>query len=200
MQLDQLRYEHEYSTHGYQCIAGVDEVGMGCLAGPVVAAACVLNLKEIPPGINDSKKLTAKKRSELEIQIKKSAVTWAIASASVEEIDTINIYHAAKLAMKRAVELLRVAPDFLLIDGRGRIESKIPQLTVIKGDQLSFSIGAASILAKVFRDGLMEEMDGKYPGYGFASHKGYGSASHRKFLSEKGRTPMHRKSFSWTPV
>lgn len=195
-----LRFENEYLEKGYKCIAGVDEVGMGCLAGPVVASAVILDLKKIPEGITDSKKLTAKKREVLSEQIQETALGFAIASATVEEIDTINIYHAAKLAMKRAVEKLKPAADFLLIDGRGKIESAIPQIAIVKGDFLSVSIGAASILAKVFRDNLMRDMDTKFPGYGFASHKGYGSVVHRKALQEKGTTPHHRKSFSWTPV
>lgn len=175
-------------------------MGMGCLAGPVIAAACILNLKDIPDGIDDSKKLTPKKREEISKELKERALSWAIAESTVEEIDTINIYHAAKLAMKRAVEGLRLKADFLLIDGRGKIESTLPQIAIVKGDQLSFSIGAASILAKVFRDELMQKFDKKYPGYGFASHKGYGSVLHRRSLMEKGQTSIHRKSFSWTPV
>lgn len=200
MQQKKLIYEHEYLKKGYTCVAGVDEVGMGCLAGPVVAAACVLNLKDIPAGIDDSKKLTAKKREEISKLLKEKALAWSIAEASVEEIDTINIYHAAKLAMKRAVEGLKLTPDFLLIDGRGKLDTKIGQIAIVKGDQLSFSIGAASILAKVHRDAMMQEFDVKYPGYGFASHKGYGSELHRRSLMQKGQTIIHRKSFSWTPV
>lgn len=196
----QLRYELEYTNQGYKCIAGVDEVGVGCLAGPVIAAACILNLKDIPKGIDDSKKLTAKKRVEISKELKERALCWSIAAASVEEIDSINIYQAARLAMKRAVESLKLSADFILIDGRGKIETNIPQLAIVKGDQMSFSIGAASILAKVFRDDLMLEFDALYPGYGFASHKGYGSVLHRTSLMEKGETKIHRKSFSWTPV
>lgn len=173
---------------------------MGCLAGPVVAAACILNLKDIPEGIDDSKKLSPKKRLEVSKLIREKAVAWKIASASVEEIDTINIYQAAKLAMRRAVEGLHIPADYLLIDGRGKIDITIPQTAIVKGDQFSFSIGAASILAKVNRDALMLEMDETYPGYGFASHKGYGSLLHRQSLTKKGQTPLHRKSFSWTPV
>lgn len=200
MHHDTLQYEKEYLLQGYKCIAGVDEVGMGCLAGPVIAAAVVLNLKDIPPGITDSKKLSAKRREELSIEIKNRSLGFAIGKAEVEEIDSLNIYHAARLAMKRAVESLKVKPDFLLMDGRGKILCEIPQLAIVKGDFLSVSIGAASIIAKVYRDALMEQMDSEYPGYFFAKHKGYGSVLHRQNLQKKGRTPIHRKSFSWTPV
>lgn len=200
MRNDTLQFEKEYLLQGYQCIAGIDEVGMGCLAGPVIAAAVVLNLKDIPEGITDSKKLSPKKRSELAIEIKKRSLGFSFGRAEVEEIDTINIYQAAKLAMKRAVEGLALKPDFLLMDGRGKIDCEIPQLAIVKGDFLSVSIGAASIIAKVYRDEMMEALDKTFPGYFFAKHKGYGSALHRKNLQEKGRSPIHRKSFSWTPV
>lgn len=174
---------------------------MGCLAGPVVAAAVVLSPEtKIPRGIDDSKKLTSKKREELDLLIRNSAVCFAIGVAQVEEIDSINIYQAARLAMKRALDQLRVPPQFLLVDGRGRVDCEIPQLCIVKGDQLSVAIGAASIIAKVFRDNLMRRMDDTYPGYDFAGHKGYGSVAHRKSLQERGPTPLHRKSFSWTPV
>jgi ribonuclease HII len=179
------QYELEYRKRGYQCIAGVDEVGVGCLAGPVVAAAVVLNWDDIPDGITDSKKLSAKVRQVLASEIRQRAVAHAIGIASVEEVDTINIFHAAKLAMVRAVNLLRLTTQILLI---------------IKGDLLSVSIGAASILAKVHRDHQMEQMDEVYPGYGFAKHKGYGSVEHRRQLQRQGPSPIHRKSFSWTPV
>lgn len=200
MRRDTLKFEKEYLLQGYQCIAGVDEVGVGCLAGPVVAAAVILNLKDIPKGITDSKKLSEKKREELSVEIKNRSLGYAIGRAEVEEIDTINIYHAARLAMKRAVDSLQLKPDFLLMDGRGKILCEIPQLAVVKGDLLSISIGAASIIAKVYRDTLMQELDTQYPGYFFAKHKGYGSVLHRQNLQEKGRSPIHRKSFSWTPV
>ncbi len=173
---------------------------MGCLAGPVVAAAVILRLEDIPRKIDDSKALTALQRVKLDIEIRKRAVAFAIGSASVEEIDTINILQAARLAMARAVRALAILPDLLLIDGRFRIDHDCEQLTLIKGDHLSVSIGAASIIAKVHRDTLMAEMDSHFPGYGFAKHKGYGSHFHRVCLMEKGPSPIHRKSFSWTPV
>lgn len=173
---------------------------MGCLAGPVVAAAVILNTDAIPKGIDDSKKLTAKKREELDLLIRESAVAFSVASASVEEIDAINIFHAAKLAMVRAVEGLRQPADALLIDGKHALKIELPQVCIVKGDHLSVSIGAASILAKVFRDRFMRERDEEFPGYAFASHKGYGSVVHRQALQKLGPTPLHRKSFSWTPV
>jgi len=182
-------------------LCGIDEVGMGCLAGPVVAAACIFREGQIPNGIRDSKLLTAKRREELDVEIRETALSFAIASATVEEIDTINILQAARLAMRRAIGQLNHPPHYLLIDGRFPIkEIALPQQAIIKGDRKSVSIGAASILAKVFRDRLMAEMDTTYPGYGFAQHKGYGSELHRKAMQNLGVTPLHRKSFSWTPV
>lgn len=196
-----IDHESECWSQRYRYVAGVDEVGMGCLAGPVVAAAVVFaSASAIPAGINDSKLLSSKKRAELDIRIRESALAYAVAWAEVEEIDTINIYQAARLAMRRAIEQLNPRPDFLLIDGRGRVEIAIPQKSLIKGDTLSFSIGAASILAKVYRDNWMRSLDEKFPGYSFAKHKGYGSREHRLALQSLGASPLHRKSFSWTPV
>jgi len=195
-----LSWESELLQQGFKFIAGIDEVGMGCLAGPVVAAAVILDLEKIPVGITDSKKLTPLKRTKLDQEIKSSAKAYSMGWASVEEIDQINIYQAARLAMKRAVHNLSLSPDFLLIDGRASLELNIKQKTLIKGDLLSQSIGAASIIAKVYRDDLMKKMDEVYPGYEFAKHKGYGSVLHRSRLQERGRSPLHRKSFSWAPV
>ncbi len=194
------KYELECSAKGYRCISGVDEVGMGCLAGPVVAAAVILDPNDIPDGIDDSKKLSAKKREQISLEVKKRALAFHIAQASVEEIDSINIYHAAKLAMKRAIEGLSLKSDYVLMDGRGSLEISIPHLAIVKGDSLSLSIGAASIIAKVTRDQWMEEFDQTIPGYGFSKHKGYGSVFHRQCLTEIGPSIIHRKSFSWTPV
>ena len=196
----ELHWERKLWSEGLSLVAGLDEVGMGCLAGPVVAAAVILDPVDIPAGIKDSKKLSPKKRSELKALIENSAIDFAIGMASVEEIDHLNIYHAARLAMKRAVEKLEVNPQFLLVDGRATIDLEIGQEAIVKGDEKSFSIGAASILAKVFRDDLMIQFDSDYPGYEFARHKGYGSVLHRKNLQERGPSPIHRKSFSWTPV
>jgi len=195
-----IQWEKETRQQGFNCIAGLDEVGMGCLAGPVVAAAVILDLNKVPDGITDSKLLSPKKRQLLKVQIEESALDFAIGMASVEEIDQINIYHAARLAMKRAVEKLTLKPDYLLIDGRAKLDLSISQQAIVKGDQSCLSIGAASILAKVFRDQMMTDFDQEYPGYEFAKHKGYGSVLHRQHLQQKGPSPLHRKSFSWTPV
>ncbi len=196
-----LQHESECWDLGYTCVAGVDEVGMGCLAGPVVAAAVIFSKgTEIPKGIDDSKVLSAKRRNELDVFIRESALAVSIAWAGVDEIDSINIYQAARLAMKRAVEKLDPLPDFLLIDGRAKVDLKVSQKSLIKGDSLSVSIGAASIVAKVYRDKWMCALDEKFPGYAFAKHKGYGSREHRLALQALGPTPLHRKSFSWTPV
>ncbi len=173
---------------------------MGCLAGPVVAAAVILSPKDIPKGIDDSKKLSATKRELLDVEIRARAVCFSIACATVEEIDTINIFHAARLAMMRAVHALNPCAHHLLIDGNHALRTGISQTCIVKGDALSVSICAASILAKVYRDKLMREMDQSYPGYRFADHKGYGSVVHRQALQNLGPTPLHRKSFSWTPV
>lgn len=173
---------------------------MGCLAGPVVAAAVILRLDDIPRGIDDSKKLTALQRETLDEEIRKRAVAYAIGLADVDEIDAINILRASQLAMCRAVKNLSSPPDMLLIDGRFKIECEAPQLCLVKGDHLSVSIGAASIVAKVHRDALMTKMDEIYPGYEFAKHKGYGSVLHRQRLQAQGPSPLHRKSFTWSPV
>jgi ribonuclease HII len=193
-------HEYEYRARGYELIAGVDEVGCGCLAGPVVAAAVILRWDDIPVGITDSKKLSDKKRTELAIEIRQRALCFAVGVADVEEVDRLNIFHAAKLAMCRAVDQLAPKPQFLFIDGKFRIPHKLQQLCLVKGDLHSVSIGAASIVAKVHRDRYMEELEGVYPGYGFAQHKGYGSVFHRQQIQDRGPTPIHRKSFSWTPV
>ena len=194
-------FEDAANVQGHQVIAGVDEVGMGCLAGPVVAGAVVLpRLFSMTCELNDSKKVSEKKRKIISEQLKLEKVPFALGMASVEEIDSLNIYQAARLAMRRAVEMLPLRPDFLLIDGRAKVELPIPQVSIIKGDQKSVSIAAASILAKVYRDTLMLEMDAKYPGYYFANNKGYGSVLHRKGLMAQGRSEIHRTSSSWKPV
>jgi ribonuclease HII len=194
------QYELEYRARGYTYIAGVDEVGVGCLAGPVVAAAVILNWDDIPDGITDSKKLSPRQREELATEIQLRSLVCAVGSADVSEVDSLNIFHAAKLAMVRAVKQLEPPPEILLVDGKFGIPHAIEQRCLVKGDLLSVSIGAASILAKVSRDREMALMDGLYPGYGFAKHKGYGSVEHRKNLQRQGPSPIHRKSFSWTPV
>ena len=200
MAIGKTAFEQECRAEGFVRVAGLDEVGMGCLAGPVVAAAVILDHLNVPKGIDDSKKLSPTRREQLDQEIRRCAVSFGVGLASVEEIDEFNIYQAARLAMRRAVKELKVVPDFLLVDGRAKIECPIPQRSIIKGDLLSVSIGAASILAKVYRDALMGELDLRYPGYEFAKHKGYGSVLHRERLGARGASPIHRKSFSWTPV
>jgi ribonuclease HII len=180
---------------GARRIAGVDEVGRGPLFGPVVAAAVILPEGCHLHGLTDSKKLSAKKRAELDAAIRAHAVCWAIAEVDAEIIDRINIRQASLLAMRRAVEQLAQSPDFLLIDGRDTIDWECEQRAVIRGDATSFSIAAASVLAKVYRDRLLVELDGAYPGYGLARHKGYGSPEHMAALERLGPTPLHRRSY-----
>jgi ribonuclease HII len=176
-------------------IAGVDEVGRGPLFGPVVAAAVILPRGCRLEGLTDSKKLTEKKRIELDVEIRSNAIAWAIAAVDAETIDRINIRRASLVAMRRAVEQLALSPDFLLIDGRDTIDWECPQQAVIRGDGTSFSIAAASVLAKVYRDRLLVELDREFPGYGLARHKGYGSPEHLAALERLGPTPLHRKSY-----
>lgn len=191
---DLLMYEKEY-WQSYEHIAGIDEVGRGCLFGDVVAAAVIL-----PPGlvledVNDSKKLSPKKRDMLYEIIMEQAVAVGIGYSDAHTIDRINIKQATRLAMKQAVEQLAIIPDYLLIDAE-TIDSTIPQLSVIKGDATSQSIAAASIVAKVTRDRLCQgEWDALYPEYGIAIHKGYATKLHREQILALGPTPMHRKSF-----
>ncbi len=181
-------------------VCGVDEAGRGPWAGPVSAAAVILpdNPRKVPKGLDDSKKLTAKAREALELEIQDKAVAWAVAFASVEEIATLNILHAAGLAMRRAVEALSVRPTFALVDGNYRFDLPCQVKTVVGGDGKSKSIAAASILAKVARDRLMIEMDERYPGYGFASHKGYHAEVHVEALRTLGPCEIHRRA--WGPV
>lgn len=187
--------EQEARAQGYLRIAGVDEVGRGPLAGPVTAAAVILNPDDIPAGLNDSKKLTARARATLAAEIEARA-TVAVAHASVEEIDTLNILRASHLAMERAVAALSPQPDFLLIDGnmipRGLT---MPARAVVKGDARSLSIAAASIVAKVWRDRIMVDLAQQFPGYGWETNAGYPSKAHRAALQNLGVTPHHRRSF-----
>ena len=176
-------------------ICGVDEAGRGPLAGPVCAAAVILPEGEIIPGLNDSKKLTDKKRRELFPIIKEQAIAYGIAFASEKEIDEINILQATFLAMKRAIAQLDGKADFALIDGNRETDFGIPCLTVIKGDSRSANIAAASVLAKVTRDIYMEELAEQYPQYGFEIHKGYGTKAHYAALTEHGMCDAHRRSF-----
>ncbi|WP_372782963.1 ribonuclease HII [Phenylobacterium sp.] len=179
-------------------VCGVDEAGRGPWAGPVSAAAVILNPRKVPKGLDDSKKLSAKTRETLEVEIKAKAVAWGVGFASVEEIASLNILHATGLAMCRAIEALAVQPVFALVDGNYRFKLPCEVKTVVGGDGKSKSIAAASILAKVARDRLMVEMDARYPGYGFAGHKGYRAQVHADGLLALGPCEIHR--LSWGPV
>jgi ribonuclease HII len=180
--------------------AGCDEVGRGCLCGPVVAAAVILPFNYANELVNDSKKLTKSHRQSLVAEIKSEAIAWAIAEASVEEIDTINILHASFLAMSRAVELLKIIPEHLLIDGnRFKSHLNLPYTCIIQGDEKYASIAAASILAKEYRDEMMERYAQEYPGYGWETNVGYPTRIHREGILKMGLTPLHRKSFRHLP-
>lgn len=191
-----LRFETPLWTSGVMHVAGIDEAGMSPLAGPVSAAAVVLQPNTRIRYVDDSKKLDAAARSELALEIKEKAAAWCVAFAGVDEIDTINIYWAGLLAMRRAIEGLGLTPQQLLIDARRLKDLDIPQQPIVKGDAKSLSIAAASILAKTARDALMLEMDAKHPGYGFAQHKGYGVAAHLAALKRQGVCSIHRRSFA----
>ena len=191
-----LRFEIELWSQGFSLVAGVDEAGMAPLAGPVVAGAVILPKNYKLRGLNDSKKiLDHETREELAAQIKQDAVCWAFGFAEVQEIDRINIYHAGLLAMQRALQGLTCLPDFVLVDARKIPHCPSPQRGIIRGDALSASIAAASIIAKTTRDAHMLEMDTLYAGYGFASHKGYPTPEHCRALKELGALPIHRRSF-----
>jgi ribonuclease HII len=192
-----LRFEIELWAQGYNFIAGVDEAGMAPLAGPVVAGAVILPRNYKLRGLNDSKQiLDEAKREELAQQIKTDAVCWSVGFAEVEEIDRINIYHAGLLAMQRAFQGLSCVPDFVLVDARKIPNCPTPQRGIIRGDALSASIAASSIIAKTTRDAHMLKMDRMYEGYGFASHKGYPTPEHCRALRERGALPIHRRSFA----
>jgi ribonuclease HII len=192
-----LRFEIELWSQGYGFVAGVDEAGMAPLAGPVVAGAVILPQNYKLRGLNDSKKiLDPEKRDELAQQIKQDAVCWSVGIAEVEEIDKINIYHAGLLAMQRAWQGLAVQPDFILVDARRIPNCQTPQRGIIRGDALSASIAAASIIAKTTRDAHMLELDQIYSGYGLAAHKGYPTPEHCRTLKELGALPIHRRSFA----
>jgi ribonuclease HII len=189
-------FEDQARSEGFTLIAGVDEVGRGCLAGPVVAAACILDPnRSVPDGLNDSKKLTAKKRDFISIELRKNALAFSIGAVEADEVDRINILEATKKAMQLAIEGLKPAADYLLIDALQLKLVRLPQKALIKGDSISYSIAAASVIAKTYRDNLMIEYHESYPQYGFAGHKGYGAAVHLAALKEHGPCPLHRKSF-----
>lgn len=188
-------YEARAAENGFTAVCGVDEAGRGPLAGPVCAAAVILPQGLVIEGLNDSKKLSEKKREMLYDKVTESALAWSVAFASEAEIDEINILQATFLAMKRAVEGLPVKADYALIDGNRMPPLDINGETIIKGDSLSMSIAAASIIAKVTRDRLMLEIDKEYPQYLFSQHKGYGTALHYEMLEKYGISPVHRRSF-----
>jgi len=191
-----IEFERRARADGYRYVAGVDEVGRGCLAGAVVAAACILDLsKPLPAGLDDSKKISEKKRLRIDAELRQSVVAYAIGQVEAEEIDRINILQATKKAMRLAIEQLDPRADFLLIDAVQLREIELPQKSIIKGDAISASIAAASIIAKTYRDKLMQEMCKIYPEYGFSKHVGYGTKAHFEALRAHGACPLHRKSF-----
>ena len=195
--MDELTFERSLAAQGFLRVAGVDEVGRGPLAGPVVCAAVILPLEEEKRvlGIDDSKKLSAKKREALAEQIRAAARAYAIAEVDAATIDEINILQATRLCMKRAVDMLTPAADMVLTDGNMTLDITLPQRSIVKGDALVCSIGAASILAKVYRDALMAEYAKLYPEYAFERNAGYGTKAHIRAIREVGACPIHRRSF-----
>lgn len=192
-----LDFERQAFDAGYRFIAGLDEVGRGCIAGPVVAAACILDIgKPLPDGLDDSKKLTPEKRDEIAAQLKTECVAYAIGQVEADEIDRINILEATKKAMLAAIAALNPAADFLLIDALQLKHTPLPQRPIIKGDAVSASIAAASILAKTYRDALMRDYAIQFPVYGFGGHKGYGCRDHWTALNEHGPCAIHRLTFN----
>ena len=192
--MDKLIYERELLSRGCKLIAGVDEVGRGPLAGPVVTAAVIMPTDDIIEGVDDSKKLSEKKREKLAELIKSKATAYSIARIESDEIDEINILNAVKKCMYNAVKSLTIMPDITLVDGVD-LHLPIPAEYVVKGDSLSYSIGCASIVAKVYRDNLMKEYAKEYPEYGFEKHKGYGTKNHIETIKEIGPCKLHRKTF-----
>ena len=195
---EKLQYERALLAKGCRYIVGVDEVGRGPLAGPVVCAAVIMPLDEnsLVVGVDDSKKLSAKKREQLAEQIKERALCYHIVEIDEKTIDEINILQATRLGMKRAIEGLSLQGDTVLTDGNMTLDIALPQRSVVHGDALSYSIGAASIVAKVHRDALMDQYAKQYPYYAFEKNKGYGTAEHIKGIKEQGICPIHRKTFT----
>ncbi len=190
-------HEKEYWEQDMEYIAGVDEAGMGAWAGPVVAGAVIWKGGDIVEGVRDSKKVSPKKRETLSVLIQESALAWAVGVASVEEISELNIRGASHLAMRRAIDALSVVPHLMLIDGTpAQPHSSIPAVNIINGDAVSYSIAAASIIAKVHRDAIMCALDEKHPEYGFASHKGYGASAHQSALNAHGICIHHRPTYA----
>ena len=194
---DKLKIERELLSQGFKTIAGADDVGRGPLAGPVVCAAVVMPLKEIEiiQGVDDSKKLSPKKRELLAKLIRERALAYTVYEVNEKIIDEINILQATRLGMKNALESLKIVPDTVITDGNMTLDISFPQRSIVHGDALSYSIGAASIVAKVFRDALMEEYAKTYPAYGFERNKGYGTAEHIRAIKEHGICPIHRRTF-----
>ncbi|MDE6441195.1 MAG: ribonuclease HII [Clostridia bacterium] len=193
---DKLFYERQLLNCGCKYICGVDEVGRGPLAGPVVCAAVIMPLDDIIEGVDDSKKLSEKKRNILSEQILKKAIACRICRIEPQVIDEINILEATKLCMKNAIEGLEVAPDYVITDGNMTLDIAIPQKSIVKGDALSYTIGCASIVAKVHRDALMTDYSKLYPEYDFAGNKGYGTKTHIEAIKQAGLCPIHRRSFT----
>lgn len=200
-----LRYERIFQARGFRYIAGCDEAGRGCWAGPVVAGAVILPITDHPlcavlraAGVQDSKRLSPARREELVPLIQQVALTWATGKAGPAEVDEYGIARATRLAIQRALQQLTRVPDALLLDAFPLPEVELPQEAIVKGDNHSLSIAAASVLAKVYRDAMMVDVDAEYPGYGFAQHKGYGTSQHQDALDTLGPTPLHRHS--WAPI
>lgn len=200
-----LKYERIFQERGFQHIAGCDEAGRGCWAGPVVAGVTVLPVSDHPlcavlraAGVQDSKRLSPRRREELVPLIQDVALAWAVGQADPAEVDEYGIARATRLAIQRALQQLPRFPGALLLDAFPLPEVDLPQQAIVKGDNHSLSIAAASVLAKVYRDAMMVDFDAEYPGYGFAQHKGYGTSQHQEALNTLGPTPLHRHS--WAPV
>lgn len=193
---EKLRIERDLIQNGAKYIAGVDEVGRGPLAGPVVCAAVIMPLDDLVVGVDDSKKLSAKKREQLAQEIMEKALCYTIVEIDEKTIDEVNILQATRLGMKRAIESLEITPDIVLTDGNMTIDIAHKQKSVVHGDALSYSIGAASIIAKVHRDNLMDEYAKTYPHYAFDKNKGYGTAQHIQGIKEYGLCPIHRRTFT----
>lgn len=205
METPTFEYEQQYWSQGIKYVAGIDEAGMGALAGPVIASAVIFSQNILPIfseifakiPVRDSKLLSPRQREKAAKAIKVHAHAWAIGSASAQEIDSLNIRAASHLAMQRAIAALHTTPDILMIDGTpAQISKTIPTVCIVKGDQLSYSIAAASVLAKVARDSLMQELAIQFPSYGFASHKGYGAQLHMAALQTYGITEHHRRTYA----
>lgn len=195
MTIDKLDIERRLQGEGFACIAGIDEAGRGPLAGPVVAACAMMDLDNIIGGIDDSKKLSHKKRAALLEKILDNAISYGVGIVDIDVIEKVNIYQATKIAMKLACENMKVKPDYVICDAMKNLDIAYPQEAIIKGDSKSYSIGAASIIAKETRDSIMIEYDLQYPQYGFKQHKGYGTKQHIEVLKEHGACDIHRPSF-----